>query len=71
MVQTEEPITFPARLNAVEAAHYLGVSKPTMLRALQTKQVPARRLGRRWIIDRAALDEWLRANEQPEPKDAV
>ncbi len=71
MLQTSEPITFPERMNAVQGAEYVGVSKPTMLRALATGQIPGRRLGRRWVLDRRVLDRWLQANEQPEPPNAA
>lgn len=46
-------------LNAREAAYYVGVSQPTMLKALADGSVPARRIGRRWLIHREVLKAWM------------
>ncbi len=70
MVQTAEPITYPARMNATQGAIYVGVSKPVMLRELAAGRVPARRIGKRWVLDKAALDRWL-AGEQDGPRPAA
>ena len=47
--------------NLGEAAKVLGVSRPTMSRLLDT--IPHRRFGRRVIIPRSALEEWLAEKE--------
>lgn len=47
------------------AAQDLGVSLPTLLRELAAGRVPARRIGRRWILSRRALAEWLGAGQHP------
>lgn len=46
-------------LNLKEAAAYLGISPPTLLALLQGSSIPYRRAGQRWLISKAALDEWL------------
>ena len=46
-------------LNLIEAAAYLGISPPTLLALLQGSSIPYRRAGQRWLISKAALDEWL------------
>ena len=46
-------------LNLKEAAAYLGISVPTLVRLLGSGVIPYRRIGQRWLIARAALDDWL------------
>lgn len=45
--------------NLKEAAVYLGISIPTLVRLLRSGDIPHRRVGQRWLIARAALDDWL------------
>lgn len=45
--------------NLQEAAAYLGISVPTLVRLLGSGVIPYRRVGQRWLIARAALDDWL------------
>ena len=45
--------------NLKEAAAYLGFSIPTLMRLLGSGVIPYRRIGQRWLIARAALDDWL------------
>lgn len=52
--------TNKAVLNLKEAAAYLGISTPTLLALLQSGSIPYRRAGQRWLISKAALDDWLR-----------
>ena len=45
--------------NLKEATAYLGISVPTLVRLLGSEIIPYRRIGQRWLIARAALDDWL------------
>ena len=45
--------------NLKEAAAYLGISVPTLVRLLGSGAIPYRRVGQRWLIARSALDDWL------------
>ena len=45
--------------NLKEAAAYVGTSGPTLVRLLGSGAIPYRRVGQRWLIARAALDNWL------------
>ena len=45
--------------NLKEAAAYLGISVPTLGRLLESGAIPYRRVGQRWLIAQAALDDWL------------
>ena len=43
-------------LNLVQAAQLVGVSTPVMLRLVHSEGFPAFKVGRRWVIPRAALE---------------
>ena len=45
--------------NLKEAATYLGIRVPTLVRLLQSGTIPYRRVGQRWLIARSVLDDWL------------
>lgn len=45
--------------NLKEAAAYLGISVPTLVRLLGSGAIPYRRVGQRRLIARSALDDWL------------
>jgi excisionase family DNA binding protein len=51
----------PRALTAAEAAHRLGVEKPTLYRLIRTGRIPAARIGPRgdYRIDRGVLDSFL------------
>jgi excisionase family DNA binding protein len=56
MERTTEAIA----LSKIEAAQVLGVSLRTVDRLIALKQLPVRRLGRRVLIPRTALQDFLR-----------
>ncbi len=47
---------------AHELSALLGVSQHVVCRAASTGQLPARRVGRRWIFLRSALESWFRVD---------
>lgn len=46
-------------VSAREAARLLGVRSATLLDLLRDGEIPARRLGTRWVISVRALEAWL------------
>ncbi len=57
-------------LTVAEAAHLLGVSDRHLYELCRRGQVPALRLGTRWLIPRAALERLLEGADQvrePQP----
>ncbi len=55
-----------------QAAKYLGVSTKTLYEYAAQGAIPHRRLGRRILLSRQALLEWLKEGEpQPEPVPAI
>ena len=56
------PVSAPVERQALtigEAAQLLGVHRETLRAAIDRGEVPAARLGRRWLIPIAALDDLL------------
>ncbi len=46
-----------------EAVSLLKVSKSTLYKLLESKRIPAKKLGRRWRFSRKDLEEWLRSSD--------
>ena len=53
-------------LSVEEIANYLGVSKESIYRWLESKKMPAHKLGRQWKFKTSEVDEWVRSNESSE-----
>jgi excisionase family DNA binding protein len=52
-----------------EVAKHLGVAKDTVYRWIESKGLPAHRIGRLWKFKLADVDEWVRsggASDTPE-----
>ena len=50
-------------MNLADAALILQVSKRTLLRMIQQKEVPALKVGGQWRIRGSILREWIRSKE--------
>jgi excisionase family DNA binding protein len=62
------PASAPAQpdvLNVEQAAAFLGLSVASTAAALKSGSIPARRVGRRWLISRDALVAWLSGQSGP------
>lgn len=44
-----------------DAARHLGVAKDTIYRWIETRTLPAHRVGRLWKFKLSEVDEWVRA----------
>jgi excisionase family DNA binding protein len=55
--QVQDRATFTAK----ELAAYLGLSDVMVYRMLKTGEIPRRLAGKRYIIPRAAIEEWLKS----------
>ncbi len=49
---------FDQFLDATEAAHRLKVHPETIKRLIRMGQLPARKFGNKWLIDRDVLDQF-------------
>ena len=45
--------------NVQELSKYLNVSKVTALKGLKNGTIPGRKVIRRWIVSRSAIEQWL------------
>ena len=45
-----------------EAASYLGVGRTVLYGLARDERVPARKIGKKWAFEKAALDSWVQAN---------
>ena len=51
-----------------DLASYLQVAKSTLYKLAQEGKVPGQKVGKHWRFSREAVDAWLRAEPQSEPK---
>lgn len=49
----------PATYTVEEVAVLLGVSRGVAYQSVQSGEIPAKRIGRRWVIPRSSFDAWL------------
>lgn len=47
-------------LSVEEIAKHLGVSKETIYRWVEKKNIPAHKLGRQWKFQVSEVDEWVK-----------
>lgn len=50
-------------LSLEETATYLGIGKTVLYSLARDGRIPAQKIGKKWIFEKAALDTWVRANE--------
>jgi excisionase family DNA binding protein len=63
-MSTPQPVPpGPQALTIGEAARRLGVHRETLRAAIDRGEIPAARLGRRWLVPVAVLDRLLSASE--------
>ena len=64
-------------LSVEEIAEYLGVAKDSIYRWIESRGLPAHRIGKLWKFKKAEVDEWVRrggaapegqANDEPQPR---
>jgi excisionase family DNA binding protein len=46
-------------LSVQEIAHYLGISKETVYRWLDSKKIPAHKIGKQWKFKTNEVDQWV------------
>lgn len=53
-------------LSVQEIAHYLGISKETVYRWLDSKKIPAHKIGKQWKFKTSEVDQWVLTGEASE-----
>jgi excisionase family DNA binding protein len=56
----------PEILTIDELSAYLRISKSSLYKLAQQGKLPGQKVGRHWRFHRAAIDEWLRREKEPE-----
>lgn len=56
-----ESCGYKAALSITECAEALGVSRPTVYELVRRADFPAFKLGRRTLISRSGLEDWVKA----------
>tara|TARA_R110000868_G_scaffold258137_14_gene515466 strand:- start:11324 stop:11536 length:213 start_codon:yes stop_codon:yes gene_type:complete len=46
-------------LSVQEIAHYLGISKETVYRWVDSKKIPAHKIGKQWKFKTLEVDTWV------------
>ena len=54
-----------------ELATYLKVSKSTLYKLVQQREIPGQKVGKQWRFHKSAVDDWLRANPQSRRGDDI
>ncbi|MEK6586299.1 MAG: helix-turn-helix domain-containing protein [Nitrospirota bacterium] len=47
-------------MTAMETSQYLKITQRTLYRYLQSRQIPAFKLGKEWRFVRSDLEQWIR-----------
>jgi len=55
-----------AWLSIDETAGYLGVGKTVLYTMAREGRIPARKIGKKWVFEKAGLDSWVKANQPME-----
>jgi excisionase family DNA binding protein len=50
-------------LSVQEIASHLGVSKETIYRYLESKKIPAYKVGKQWKFSISEINEWVRSGQ--------
>lgn len=59
--RVKQPQDNRATFTVRELAAYLGISDVMTYRLLQSGDIPRRKAGKKYIVPRAAVDEWLKS----------
>ena len=50
-------------LTVGDISKYLNISNETIYKWIEKREMPAHKVGRRWMFKRAQIDEWIEAGE--------
>lgn len=56
----------PDLINAMEAAEMVGLSRQGMINVITSGQLPARKVGRVWLLRRSVVERYARARRLAE-----
>lgn len=50
-------------LSLEETAEYLGIGKTALYEMARNKRIPAQKIGKKWVFEKADLDTWVRSSQ--------
>lgn len=50
-------------LSVLEVTQYLGISKETVYRWLETKKIPAHKIGKQWKFQISEINSWIKSGK--------
>jgi len=53
-------------LSIEDTAAYLGIGKTLLYSYARGGQIPAQKFGKKWVFDKAILDDWVRSKQAPD-----
>lgn len=56
---SDDNSTLSLLMSAEEAAHQLGISRPTVFQLAHREDFPSIKIGKRLLISRAGLEDWV------------
>lgn len=58
--------TFERYMTVADVCDYLSVTHETVYRWIKQSELPAHRVGKRWMFQRAEVDVWVRSEKAAE-----
>lgn len=55
-------------LTVEEICNYLQITKDTIYKWIDQRNMPAHRVGRRWMFQRSEVDTWIKAGKAADSK---
>jgi excisionase family DNA binding protein len=53
-------------LSVLEISQYLGISKETVYRWLDSKKIPAHKIGKQWKFQVSEINSWIKSGKATE-----
>ncbi|MCB5266672.1 MAG: helix-turn-helix domain-containing protein [Candidatus Cloacimonetes bacterium] len=55
-------------LNVDDISKYLSVTKDTIYKWIETRNMPAHKVGRKWMFQKSEVDEWVKSGKAADEK---
>ncbi len=55
-------------LTVDDISKYLSVTKDTIYKWIETRDMPAHKVGRKWMFQKAEIDEWVKSGKAADEK---
>ena len=65
MTAVKEP-KFERMLTVTDVCQYLSVTNETVYSWIKKSDIPALRVGKRWLFNKSELDQWIKAGKGAE-----